>query len=101
MKIKIFVSSAILFMLASGQANAQSEDSSMPGPTNGRPTESAGPMAPGNPNTSTTVVAPIVPSDGNDTMIYPNTNTGASPGTLNSMTPSSGNTNAAAPAGTA
>lgn len=91
MRIKIFVTSALLFILAAGQINAQeTEDSTMPGPTNGRPTESDIPIAPGNPNTSTTVVIPIVPDNESDTMANPDTDT--SPKTLNSITPSSGET---------
>jgi hypothetical protein len=92
MKIKIIVPSALLLILAAGQVNAQeTEVSTMPGPTNGRPTESSGPMAPGNPNTSTTVVTPVIPNDNTGAMAYPNMNTGTSARTLNSITPSSGN----------
>ena len=83
MKARIFVIAMALFMLMAGQANAQ-----MPGPTNGRPTESSTFMAPGNPNTSTTVVMPIVPDNDTDTMATPDTDT--STRSLNSITPSSG-----------
>ena len=87
MKNKISIPSALLFMLAAGQANAQLAGRNTTSGTLSRNATGAAPMAPGNPNTST-----IVPETTN-----PDTTTSTSTGTFNAMMPSTGNTAAHVP----
>jgi len=94
MKNKILIPSALLFILASGQAHAQLAGGDATSEMSDRDVSGGIPTAPGNPNTST-----IVP-DIDNIMDDPYMSTDTSEGTLNAMTPSGGGVNTNASGGT-